>query len=66
VHDHISYHHLPRNAYRLGYQPQDRAEDYAVSATQADLELPPDPIGEQFQGGGFCAMEFSGDVTKVF
>jgi uronate dehydrogenase len=53
------------NAYRLGYQPQDRAEDYAASATQADLEIPPDPIGEAFQGGGFCTMEFSGDVTKI-
>jgi uronate dehydrogenase len=53
------------NAYRLGYQPQDRAEDHAESATQADLAIAPDPIGEQFQGGGFCTMEFSGDVSKI-
>jgi uronate dehydrogenase len=54
-----------RNAFRLGYAPADRAEDYAKEATQADLALPPDPIGEQFQGGGFCTMEFTGDVRRV-
>jgi uronate dehydrogenase len=53
------------NARRLGYRPQDRAEDFARSATEADLKLPPDPLGEQFQGGGFCTMEFSGDVSKI-
>ena len=53
------------NAYRLGYRPQDRAEDHAASATEADLKLPPDPLGEQFQGGGFCSMEFAGDVKKI-
>jgi uronate dehydrogenase len=53
------------NAYRLGYRPEDRAEDYALSATEADLKLAADPIGEQFQGGGYCTMEFSGDVSKI-
>jgi uronate dehydrogenase len=53
------------NAYRLGYAPADQAEDYAREATEADLKLPPDPIGEQFQGGGFCSMEFAGDVKKI-
>lgn len=54
-----------RNAYRLGYAPDDQAEDYAKEATEADLALPPDPIGDQFQGGGFCTMEFSGDVKRI-
>jgi uronate dehydrogenase len=54
-----------RNAYRLGYAPEDRAEDYAKEATEADLTLAPDPIGEQFQGGGFCTMEFTGDVKRI-
>jgi uronate dehydrogenase len=54
-----------RNAVRLGYAPADRAEDYAKEATAADLKLPPDPIGEQFQGGGFCTMEFTGDVRRI-
>jgi uronate dehydrogenase len=54
-----------RNAVRLGYAPADQAEDYAREATEADLALPPDPIGEQFQGGGFCTMEFTGDVRWI-
>jgi uronate dehydrogenase len=53
------------NAFRLGYAPADRAEDYARDATEADLALAPDPIGEQFQGGGFCTMEFAGDITRI-
>jgi len=53
------------NTFRLGYAPADRAEDYAKEATEADLALPPDPIGEQFQGGGFCTMEFTGDVARI-
>lgn len=53
------------NAYRLGYRPEDQAELYAEPATVADLELPADPIGEQFQGGGFCAVEFTGDVKRI-
>jgi uronate dehydrogenase len=54
-----------RNAFRLGYAPADRAEDYAKEATEADLKLAPDPIGEQFQGGGFCTMEFTGDLRRI-
>jgi uronate dehydrogenase len=53
------------NALRLGYAPADRAEDHAREATEADLALAPDPIGEQFQGGGFCTMEFTGDVSRI-
>jgi uronate dehydrogenase len=53
------------NAFRLGYAPADRAEDHASEATEADLALAPDPIGEQFQGGGFCTMEFTGDVGRI-
>jgi uronate dehydrogenase len=53
------------NAGRFGYAPADRAEDYAREATEADLALPADPLGEQFQGGGFCTMEFAGDVRRI-
>lgn len=53
------------NAWRLGYRPEDQSEDHAREATEADLALPPDPIGEQFQGGGFCTMEHTGDVKRV-
>ncbi|HEX5079684.1 MAG TPA: NAD(P)-dependent oxidoreductase [Geminicoccaceae bacterium] len=54
-----------RNAYRLGYRPEDVSEDYAKEATEADTRLAADPVAEQFQGGQFCGIEFSGDVRRV-
>ena len=53
-----------RSAYRLGYAPEHRAEDHAETALRAQAELPPDPIGDVFQGGAFCSMEFAGDLTR--
>ena len=37
----------------------------AVFALMTGLALAPDPLGEQFQGGGFCTMEFTGDVRRI-
>ncbi|MGY3483709.1 hypothetical protein ACVW1C_001592 [Bradyrhizobium sp. USDA 4011] len=28
-------------------------------------KLPPDPVGDFYQGGAFCSMEFDGDRTGV-
>jgi len=42
------------NAFRLGYQPQDNAEDYAKDLPP---ETPGDPVAELHQGGVFCAVE---------
>jgi uronate dehydrogenase len=53
------------NAYRLGYQPQDQAEDYAEEAHAAAARQPEDHITAQFHGGPFCAMEFAGDVKRI-
>jgi uronate dehydrogenase len=53
-----------RTAYRLGYAPEHRAEDHAEAALRAQAELPPDPIGDLFQGGTFCSMEYAGDLTR--
>ena len=53
-----------RTAYRLGYAPEHRAEDHAEAALMAQAELPPDPIGDLFQGGTFCSMEYAGDLTR--
>jgi uronate dehydrogenase len=46
------------NAYRLGYRPQDDSEPYAEAVLAAE---PPgaDPIAERYQGGTFCAAEFT-------
>ena len=53
------------NAYRLGYQPQDEAEDHAEQAHAVTRDHPEDPITAQFHGGPFCAIEFAGDVRRI-
>jgi uronate dehydrogenase len=53
------------NAERLGYRPEDEAEDHAEVAHAASLAQPDDPITAQFQGGTFCALEFAGDVKRI-
>lgn len=54
-----------RTAYRLGYAPVHRAEDFAAEALAAQAALPADPIGDVFQGGAFCSIEFAGDLTRT-
>ena len=53
-----------RTAWRLGYAPEHRAEDHAEAALRAQADLLPDPIGELFQGGAFCSMDYAGDLTR--
>jgi uronate dehydrogenase len=53
------------NAHRLGYRPQDEAEDYAKEAHEAGSRNPEDPITAQFHGGPFSAMEFAGDPKRI-
>jgi uronate dehydrogenase len=48
-------------AFRYGYRPTGRAEDYAAAALAAQKKLPPDPIGDWYQGGPFCSAEFDSD-----
>ncbi len=51
-------------AFRLGYRPRHRAEDHVAQALAAQATLPPDPVGDRFQGGPFCAMEFAADAER--
>ena len=44
-----------RRAYELGYEPVHVAEDHRDQALAAQAKLPPDPIGDWFQGGMFCS-----------
>ena len=46
------------NAFRLGYRPQDDSEPYAEAVLAAEPSSL-DPIAERYQGGTFCAAEFS-------
>ena len=50
-------------AFRLGYRPKHRAEDFAAE-TVARAETP-DPVGDLLQGGGFCTKEFDGDLDRT-
>jgi uronate dehydrogenase len=53
------------SAFRLGYRPQHRAEDFAAEALAAQAKLPPDPLGDQFQGGTFVSADFAGDPERI-
>jgi uronate dehydrogenase len=48
-------------AFRFGYRPQGRAEDFRDEALAAQAALPVDPIGDWYQGGTFCSDEYDGD-----
>lgn len=52
-------------AFRLGYRPQARSEEFRDAALAAQKNLPSDPLGDQFQGGTFCSAEFSGDPKRL-
>jgi uronate dehydrogenase len=47
------------NAMRLGYRPQDDSEPYAEAVLAAEAGQPADPIAEHYQGGTFCAAEYT-------
>lgn len=51
-------------AFRLGYRPQDRAEDHAAEALAHEARNPEGKISRRFMGGEFCAMEYSGDLKR--
>jgi uronate dehydrogenase len=52
------------NARRFGYRPQFRSEDFRDEAMAAQAKLPPDPVGDRFQGGPFCSDEYDADRAK--
>ena len=52
-------------AFRYGYRPQGRAEDYRAEALAAQAKLPPDPVGDWYQGGPFCSDEFDGGIERA-
>ena len=47
------------NAERLGYRPEDDSEPYVEEVLAAEADQPADPIGEHYQGGTFCAAEYT-------
>lgn len=53
------------NAFRLGYKPTGKAEDFRDEALAAQAKLPPDPIGDWYQGGTFCSMEYDNPLEPL-
>ena len=51
-------------AYELGYRPTGRGEDFREHAMAEQAKLKPDPVGDFYQGGTFCSMEFDGDKEQ--
>jgi uronate dehydrogenase len=52
------------NAARLGYRPQDDSEPYAEAVLAAEAGQPADPIAEHYQGGTFCAAEYTAKTPR--
>jgi uronate dehydrogenase len=52
-------------AYELGYRPTGRAEDFREHAMTEQAKLKPDPVGDYYQGGTFCSIEFDGDKDRI-
>lgn len=52
-------------AYQLGYKPTGRGEDHRPHAEVEQAKIGPDPVGDIFQGGTFCSMEFTNDVKRA-
>jgi uronate dehydrogenase len=48
-------------AFRRGYRPEGRSEEHRDAALAAQAKLPPDPVGDWYQGGPFCSDEYDGD-----
>jgi uronate dehydrogenase len=45
-------------AYRFGYRPTGRAEDFVAAALAEQKRLAANPIGDWYQGGPFCSDEY--------
>ena len=50
------------NAYRFGYRPKGRAEDFRDQALEAQKKLPADRVAAWYQGGPFCSDEYDSDA----
>lgn len=53
-------------AFKYGYRPTGRAEDFLEEAMAEQAKLPPDRIGDFYQGGPYCSAEFDGDADQIW
>jgi len=47
----------------LGYEPRHNSEDFAHEHAESDA--PPAEVGDLYQGGGFCSVEYEGDPERA-
>jgi uronate dehydrogenase len=52
-------------AKKLGYKPTGKGEDHRAHAEAEQVKVGRDPVGDLFQGGAFCSMEFTNDVKRA-
>jgi uronate dehydrogenase len=52
-------------AFRYGYRPEGRSEDHRDAALAAQTKLPPDPVGDWYEGGPFCSDEFGNGIKRA-
>jgi uronate dehydrogenase len=52
-------------AFKFGYRPQGKAEEFRAQAMAAQAKLARDPVGEWYQGGPFCSDEFDGGIKRA-
>ena len=52
-------------AYRLGYKPVGKAEEFREAAMARQAKLDPDPIGDLYQGGAFTTAEFARTLEEA-
>lgn len=53
-------------AFKYGYRPTGRAEDFLEEAMAEQAKLPSDPVGDFYQGGTYCSAEFDGDTDQIW
>jgi uronate dehydrogenase len=49
------------NARKFGYRPAGKAEEHRAQAMEAQKSLPPDPVGDRYQGGSYTSDEYDAD-----
>jgi uronate dehydrogenase len=52
-------------AVALGYAPEGRSEPYAAAVVAAEPKDGKSPVAEYYQGGTFCAAEYSADFAAI-
>lgn len=53
------------HAKELGYKPTAKSEEFAEKVLAAQAAIPADPIADYYQGGAFCADEYTADFEHL-